>query len=103
MMQQQVVSLVQVTIVTHSYKSTNYLTALPAAYINIDLKNSCPKFVMFLIPQKMDLSNLYTKALQFEFLSVAEGVALFQHAPLTELMDVADQLRQKQVGHGKVT
>ena len=51
----------------------------------------------------MDLSNLYTKALQFEFLTVAEGVALFQEAPLSELMYIADQLRQKQVPHGKVT
>jgi len=51
----------------------------------------------------MDLSNLYAKALQFEFLTVAEGVALFQEAPLSELMYIADQLRQKQVPHGKVT
>jgi cyclic dehypoxanthinyl futalosine synthase len=51
----------------------------------------------------MDLSKLYSRALQFEFLSVEEGVALFQDAPLTELMYIADQLRQKQVGHGKVT
>ena len=51
----------------------------------------------------MDLSNLYTKALQFEFLTVDEGVMLFHDAPLAELMYIADQLRQKQVGHGKVT
>jgi cyclic dehypoxanthinyl futalosine synthase len=51
----------------------------------------------------MDLSNLYSRALQFNFLSVEEGVALFRDAPLTELMYIADQLRQKQVGHGKVT
>ncbi len=52
---------------------------------------------------KMDLSNLYEKALRFEFLTVDEGVALFQNAPLSEIMDVADRLRQKQIGHGKVT
>jgi cyclic dehypoxanthinyl futalosine synthase len=51
----------------------------------------------------MDLPNLYTKALQFDFLTVEEGVALFNHAPLAELMFVADELRQKQVGQGIVT
>ena len=51
----------------------------------------------------MDLSNLYAKALQFEFLTVEEGVTLFNDAPLAELMFVADELRKKQVGHGKVT
>ena len=39
----------------------------------------------------------------FDFLSVEEGVFLFEHAPLTELMYVADELRKKQVPHGKVT
>src|SRR5579863_3844701 len=51
----------------------------------------------------MDLSKLYAKALQFDFLSVEEGVKLFNDAPLAELMFVADELRQKQVEHGKVT
>lgn len=51
----------------------------------------------------MDISSLYKKALNFEFLSVEEGVYLFEHAPLSELMNIADQLRQKQVPHGKVT
>ncbi len=51
----------------------------------------------------MDLSNLYIKALDFGFLTVEEGVALFRLAPLTELMFVADTLRKKQVEHGKVT
>lgn len=51
----------------------------------------------------MDLSNLFTKALDFRFLTVEEGVALFRLAPLTELMFVADTLRKKQVEHGKVT
>jgi cyclic dehypoxanthinyl futalosine synthase len=48
-------------------------------------------------------SSLYTKALNFEFLSKEEGLFLFQQAPLTELMWVADELRKKQVPHGKVT
>ena len=51
----------------------------------------------------MDLSKLYTKALQFDFLTVEEGVALFSNSPLAELMFVADELRKKQVEHGKVT
>ncbi len=51
----------------------------------------------------MDISTLYKKALNFEFLSVEEGVYLFNHAPLSELMNIADLLRQKQVPHGKVT
>jgi len=46
MMLKQVVSPVQATTVVHSYKSTNYLTALAAAYINIELKNACPKFAL---------------------------------------------------------
>lgn len=51
----------------------------------------------------MNLSELYKKALAFEFLSLEEGLFLFQQAPLTELMYVADELRKKQVPHGKVT
>src|ERR1700693_2633310 len=51
----------------------------------------------------MNLSGLYEKALQFEFLTVDEGVMLFNEAPLTDLMYIADQLRQKQVGQGIVT
>ncbi len=51
----------------------------------------------------MNLDQLYQKALAFDFLSVEEGVFLFENAALSELMFVADQLRQKQVPHGKVT
>ena len=51
----------------------------------------------------MNLNDLYQKALNFEFLSVEEGVYLFDNAPLTELMYVADELRKKQVPHNKVT
>ena len=50
-----------------------------------------------------ELKDLYEKALGFEFLSAEEGLFLFKEAPLTELMHVADQLRIKQVPHGKVT
>jgi cyclic dehypoxanthinyl futalosine synthase len=51
----------------------------------------------------MDLALLYDKALQFEFLTIEEGIYLFEKAPLTDLMLVADTLRKKQVPHGKVT
>ncbi|HTE26512.1 cyclic dehypoxanthinyl futalosine synthase [Flavitalea sp.] len=51
----------------------------------------------------MTADNLYSRALDFEFLSVEEGVFLFENAPLTELMYVADELRKKQVPHGMVT
>jgi len=51
----------------------------------------------------MQLTYLYEKAARFEFLSKEEGVFLFENAPLTELMFLADELRKKQVPHGKVT
>src|SRR4026208_32295 len=51
----------------------------------------------------MQLSDLYQKASRFEFLSKEEGVFLFEKAPLTELMFLADELRKKQVPNGKVT
>ena len=49
------------------------------------------------------LEQLYQRALDFEHLSVQEGVYLFENAPLTELMFVANELRKKQVPHNKVT
>lgn len=51
----------------------------------------------------MQLADLYQRALNLEFLSLEEGLFLFEHAPLTELMFTADELRKKQVPHGKVT
>ena len=51
----------------------------------------------------MELNDLYEKALRFEFLSEEEGMFLFENAALTELMYVANELRKKQVPHGKVT
>lgn len=51
----------------------------------------------------MNINDLYTRALAFDFLSVDEGVFLFENAALSELMYVADELRKKQVPHGKVT
>jgi len=51
----------------------------------------------------MQLALLLERALRFEFLTAEEGVFLFENAPLTELMFVANELRKKQVPHGKVT
>ncbi len=51
----------------------------------------------------MQLNDLYQKALRFEFLSVEEGMFLFENAALADLMYVANELRKKQVPHGKVT
>jgi cyclic dehypoxanthinyl futalosine synthase len=51
----------------------------------------------------MQLSNIYARALDMEFLSAEEGVFLFNNAPLAELTHVANELRKKQVPHGKVT
>ncbi len=51
----------------------------------------------------MNSAFLLQKALQFEFLSAEEGLFLFEHAPLTELMFVANELRKIQKPDGKVT
>lgn len=51
----------------------------------------------------MQLADLYQKALAFEFLTKEEGMFLFEHAPLADLMHIADELRKIQVPHGKVT
>ena len=51
----------------------------------------------------MNVAALLERALNFEFLNVEEGVFLFENAPLSELMFIADELRKKQVPHGKVT
>src|SRR6187455_210450 len=51
----------------------------------------------------MQLPDLYQKASRFEFLSKEEGIFLFEQAPLTDLMYIANELRKKQVPHGKVT
>ncbi len=51
----------------------------------------------------MNCNELLSRALNFEFLTVEEGVFLFENAALTDLMYVANELRKKQVPHGKVT
>jgi cyclic dehypoxanthinyl futalosine synthase len=69
--------------------------------INIQ-PNGCT-FVIYYPNGKMKLTELYTKAMNLEFLTAEEGVFLFKNAPLAELMYVADELRKIQVPHGKVT
>jgi len=49
------------------------------------------------------LNDLYQKALDFAHLSAEEGMFLFEKAPLNELSYIANELRKKQVPHGKVT
>lgn len=51
----------------------------------------------------MNLQDLYAKAARFEFLTQEEGLHLYHHAPLTDLIHIADELRKQQVPHGKVT
>ncbi len=51
----------------------------------------------------MNINEILSKALDFGFLSVEEGVYLFENAALADLMFVANELRKKQVPHGKVT
>jgi cyclic dehypoxanthinyl futalosine synthase len=51
----------------------------------------------------MDLPELFTKSLEGGEPSIEEGMFLFEKAPLTELMWLANELRKRQVPHGKVT
>lgn len=44
----------------------------------------------------MNLKDLYKKALNLDFLSVEEGLFLYENAPLEELIFIGNQLRQKQ-------
>jgi cyclic dehypoxanthinyl futalosine synthase len=49
------------------------------------------------------INGLLTRAAAFESLTAEEGEFLFDHAPLAQLMYVANELRKVQVPHGKVT
>jgi cyclic dehypoxanthinyl futalosine synthase len=51
----------------------------------------------------MQLEDLYQKALDFGALDIEEGIFLYENAPLSDLMFVANELRKKQVPHQKVT
>ena len=51
----------------------------------------------------MNINDILSRASNFEWLTVEEGVFLFENAALADLMYVANELRKKQVPHGKVT
>lgn len=51
----------------------------------------------------MDITKLLQRALNFDFLSKAEGIFLYNNASTSELTFVANELRKIQVPHGKVT
>lgn len=51
----------------------------------------------------MNIPELLHRALNFEFLSLEEGLYLYHNASTPELMYVANELRKIQVPHGKVT
>ncbi len=51
----------------------------------------------------MALEDQLQKAADHQDLSLSEGLQLYKEAPLTSLMEVANQLRREQVPHGKVT
>ncbi len=51
----------------------------------------------------MNTRDLLQRALEFDFLSIEEGVYLFKNATTSELMYTANELRKQQVPHGKVT
>jgi cyclic dehypoxanthinyl futalosine synthase len=52
---------------------------------------------------EMNTPDLYNKALKLGFLTKDEGMHLYYHAPLADLMYVADEMRKQHVPHGKVT
>lgn len=51
----------------------------------------------------MNTAELLDRALQFDFLSIEEGLFLYNNASTAELMFTANELRKIQVPHGKVT
>ncbi len=51
----------------------------------------------------MNVTDLLQRALNFEFLSIEEGVYLFHNAPTAELAHVANELRKVKKTDGKVT
>jgi len=51
----------------------------------------------------MSLKTIYKKALSFEFISLEEGLMLYETAPLEELVFIGNELRQKHNPGGVVT
>lgn len=82
-------------------QNDEYLHKRALLLISFCVNHIYPNFVAYTI--MMELANLYQRALNFDFLSVEEGIYLFEQAPLADLMHIADELRKKQVPHGKVT
>ncbi len=55
------------------------------------------------VKMNMEVQTLLNKALQMEWLSIEEGVFLFENAPLADIMFVGNELKTKQKPDGKVT
>lgn len=51
----------------------------------------------------MDLNQLYIKALNFELLSLKEGLFLYKYAPTQNLIFIGGELRKKHIPSNKVT
>ncbi|WP_153632477.1 cyclic dehypoxanthinyl futalosine synthase [Prolixibacter sp. SD074] len=51
----------------------------------------------------MNFESIYQKALNFEALTIDEGLLLYEHAPTPELMHIANELRKKKVPGNVVT
>lgn len=51
----------------------------------------------------MNLEKLYSKALNLEYLSIEEGVCLFNNAPTAKLMEIGHELRMHHKPDDKVT
>ena len=51
----------------------------------------------------MDITALYQKALAGEFLTIDEGLFLYENAPTPELMHLGNELRKRHRSDGKVT
>jgi cyclic dehypoxanthinyl futalosine synthase len=85
--------------------SPDYHNAYLYIFVTIVTNFSFQKSVvlLFKLQEDMELAQLYEKALQFEFLTAEEGVFMFENAPLTEVMFVANEMRKQQVPHGRVT
>ncbi len=55
------------------------------------------------VEKKVAVDSLLKRALKFEFLTLEEGVYLFENAPTAELTFVANECRKKQKSGNKVT
>jgi cyclic dehypoxanthinyl futalosine synthase len=67
---------------------------------HFSLRKNSKQVLIFAV---MKNSDLLQRALQFDFLSIEEGLFLYKNATTTDLIYVANELRKQQVPHGKVT